>query len=110
MDRLNRMGVPATKGDRFGLTRVIFAHPCGIPHELVENPDDTRPAIVNEAQGARPRNAIRGIYGGGIAVMDVAVDGGIPGQRHAASAAKAATPRAACGSCRTTSACIRWSN
>ncbi|MFM7333092.1 MAG: glyoxalase [Tabrizicola sp.] len=70
VDRLNRHGIPAAKGERFGLTRVLFAHPCGIPHELVENPDDPRKPIVNEAQGTTAQVAIKGIYGGGVAVMD----------------------------------------
>jgi glyoxalase family protein len=70
VDRLNKHGIPATKGSRFGLTRVMFAHPCGIPHELVENPDDARAPIVNQAQGTTAQVAIKGIYGGGIAVMD----------------------------------------
>ncbi len=71
VDRLNAHGVPVTKGSRFGLTRVLFAHPCGIPHELVENPADTRPVIVNEAQGTTAQTGIRGIYGGGVAVYDL---------------------------------------
>lgn len=70
VDRLNAMGVPATKGSRFGLTRVMFAHPCGIPHELVESPGDDRPPIVNEARGIGPQQGIKGIYGGGVAVFD----------------------------------------
>ncbi|MBA4323926.1 MAG: glyoxalase [Rhodobacter sp.] len=70
VDRLNKHGIPATKGERFGLTRVMFAHPCGIPHELVENPDDPRKPIVNEAQGITAQVAIKGIYGGAVAVMD----------------------------------------
>jgi glyoxalase family protein len=72
VDRLNARGVAATKGARFGLTRVLFAHPCGIPHELVENPADTRTPIANEAQGIGPAQGIRGIYGGGVAVFDAA--------------------------------------
>jgi glyoxalase family protein len=72
VDRLNRHGIPAVKGERFGLTRVMFAHPCGIPHELVENPDDPRKPIVNEAQGTAAQVAIKGIYGGAVAVMDAA--------------------------------------
>jgi glyoxalase family protein len=72
VDRLNAAGVPATKGSRFGLTRVMFAHPCGILLELVENPADTRPPIVNEARGTTEQTAIRGIYGGGVAVYDLA--------------------------------------
>jgi glyoxalase family protein len=71
VDRLNAHGVPATKGSRFGLTRVVFAHPCGIPHELVENPADTRDPIVNDAAGTTAQTAIKGIYGGGIAVFDL---------------------------------------
>ena len=71
VDRLNAMGVAASKGSRFGLTRVLFAHPCGIAHELVENPDDARPPIVNAAQGTTAQTAIKGIYGGGIAVSDL---------------------------------------
>lgn len=70
VDRLNSHGIPAVKGERFGLTRVIFAHPCGIPHELVENPDDPRKPIVNEARGTTAQVAIKGIYGGAVAVMD----------------------------------------
>jgi glyoxalase family protein len=70
VDRLNAQGIQAVKGERFGLTRVMFAHPCGIPHELVENPDDPRSPIVNEAQGTTAQVAIKGIYGGGVAVMD----------------------------------------
>ncbi|MES2815850.1 MAG: VOC family protein [Pseudomonadota bacterium] len=70
VDRLNKHGIPAAKGERFGLTRVMFVHPCGIPHELVENPDDPRAPIVNEAQGTTAQVAIKGIYGGGVAVMD----------------------------------------
>lgn len=70
VDRLNAMGTPARKGARFGLTRVLFAHPCGIPHELVENASDKRPSIANEAQGIRAAHGIKGIYGGGVAVFD----------------------------------------
>jgi glyoxalase family protein len=72
VDRLNAAGITATKGSRFGLTRVIFTHPCGIPHELVENPADTRPPIVNPAQGTTEQTGIRGIYGAGIATYDLA--------------------------------------
>lgn len=71
MDRLNGRGVSATKGSRFGLARVLFEHPCGIPHELVENPADARLPIVNEAAGTTAQTAIRGIYGAGIAVFDL---------------------------------------
>lgn len=71
VDRLNATGIEASKGSRFGLTRVLFAHPCGIPHELVENPADSRPPIVNEGAGTTAQTAIRGIYGAGVAVWDL---------------------------------------
>lgn len=70
VERLNTRGIPAVKTERFGLTRVALAHPCGIPHELVENPADTRQPIVNEAQGIGASHGIKGIYGGAVAVMD----------------------------------------
>lgn len=70
VDRLNGKGVPAEKISRFGLTRVAFKHPCGIPHELVESPADKRPSIVNEAQGVSAAHGIKGIYGAAIAVFD----------------------------------------
>jgi glyoxalase family protein len=70
VDRLNSKGIEAAKFSRFGLTRVGFKHPCGIPHELVESPADTRPSIVNEAQGVAAEHGIKGIYGAAIAVFD----------------------------------------
>jgi glyoxalase family protein len=70
VDRLNARGIEAAKFSRFGLTRVGFKHPCGIPHELVESPADTRPSIVNEAQGVAAEHGIKGIYGAAIAVFD----------------------------------------
>lgn len=70
LDRLNGHGVVAEKISRFGITRVAFKHPCGIPHELVESPADNRPSIVNEAQGVAAEHGIKGIYGAAIAVFD----------------------------------------
>ncbi|RJG39968.1 VOC family protein [Mesorhizobium sp. DCY119] len=70
INRLNAKGIEAKKFSRFGLTRISFKHPCGIPHELVESPADTRPSIVNEAQGVRAEHGIKGIYGAAIAVFD----------------------------------------
>lgn len=70
VNRLNNMGIQAAKVERFGLVRVAFAHPCGIPHELVENPDDPRSPIVNDAQGIGAAHGIKGIFGGTVAVMD----------------------------------------
>ncbi|MBS1302749.1 VOC family protein [Loktanella sp. SALINAS62] len=70
VNRLNGMGVEATKTTRFGADRVVFEHPCGIPHELVENPSDNRTPIANEVQGVSAEHGIKGIYGGAISVMD----------------------------------------
>jgi glyoxalase family protein len=70
VERLNSMGIPALKTSRFGLDRVAFNHPCGIPHELVENPGDTRVPITSEARGVGKDHGIRGIYGVAISVAD----------------------------------------
>ncbi|MBB3610524.1 VOC family protein [Rhizobium sp. BK602] len=70
VDRLNGKGVEARKISRFGIARVAFKHPCGIPHELVESPADNRSPIVNEAQGVSAAHGIKGIYGAAIAVFD----------------------------------------
>jgi len=70
VNRLNERGIKAEKTSRFGLDRVMFAHPCGIPHELVENPGDTRSPITNDAQGIGDAHGIRGIYGAAVSVLD----------------------------------------
>lgn len=70
VNRLNDRGIHAEKTSRFGADRVVFAHPCGIPHELVESDGDTRKPITNDAQGIAAEHGIKGIYGSGIAVMD----------------------------------------
>ncbi|MWB79023.1 glyoxalase [Pseudooceanicola sp. 216_PA32_1] len=70
VNRLNERGIDAVKTSRFGADRVVFAHPCGIPHELVESPDDPRDPITNDAQGIGKDHGIKGIYGGAVAVMD----------------------------------------
>jgi glyoxalase family protein len=90
VDRLNGMGVPAKKSERFGLVRVLLEHPCGIPFELVENRDDARAPIVNDAAGTTAATAIKGIYGGGIAVsdprtMEEFLEGGMAFRREAKS-------------------------
>lgn len=69
-DRLNGLGVDAVKTTRFGADRVIFAHPCGIQHELVESDGDGREPIVNAARGIGREHGIKGIYGGAVAVTD----------------------------------------
>ena len=70
VNRLNERGIKATKGNRFGLDRVEFAHPSGIELQLVENPGDSRDPIVNEEQGIGAEHGIKGIYGGVVAVTD----------------------------------------
>ncbi len=70
VDRLNGLGIEATKISRFGADRVAFAHPCGIPHELVESDSDPREPIANEARGIGKAHGIKGIYGGVVAVTD----------------------------------------
>lgn len=70
VNRLNEKGVAAAKTNRFGADRVVFEHPCGIPHELVENPSDSRTPIANPDQGVSAEHGIKGIYGGAISVMD----------------------------------------
>ncbi len=67
-DRLNGAGFKAERTERFGLPRVAFAHPCGIPHELVAAEKDDRRSIVSD--GISAENGIKGIYGIGIAVYD----------------------------------------
>lgn len=70
INRLNEMGVPATKTTRFGADRVVFDHPCGIPHELVENASDNRTPIANSDRGISAEHGIKGIYGAAISVID----------------------------------------
>ena len=70
VNRLNERGIVARKITRFGADRVAFSHPCGIPHELVENPGDARASIVNESQGIGTAQGIKGIYGAAVSVMD----------------------------------------
>jgi len=70
VDRLNGRGIEAKKVTRFGTERVIFAHPCGIPHELVESDSDKREPITNASQGIGKDHGIKGIYGSVVAVTD----------------------------------------
>jgi glyoxalase family protein len=67
---LNARGIQTTKVTRFGADRAVFAHPCGIAHELVESDGDPREPIVNAAQGIGKAHGIKGIYGAVVAVMD----------------------------------------
>jgi glyoxalase family protein len=70
VERLNTRGIPTAKVIRFGADRAVFAHPCGIAHELVESDGDSREPIVNAAQGIGKAHGIKGIYGAVVAVMD----------------------------------------
>lgn len=70
LNRLNERGIPAIKMTRFGVDRVVFAHPCGIPHELVESDGDNRAPIINQVAGIGHEHGIKGIYGASVAVMD----------------------------------------
>lgn len=67
-DRLGAAGGKATRITRFGLDRIAFEHPCGIPHELVAAESDHRTPI--EAEGISAQNGIKGIFGVGVAVFD----------------------------------------
>jgi glyoxalase family protein len=67
-DRLSKAGAKPQRLSRFGLDRVAFEHPCGIPHELVAAENDDREPIV--ADGISQQNGIKGIFGIGIAVFD----------------------------------------
>jgi glyoxalase family protein len=62
VDRLNEKGVDHEVVTRFGKERVAFAHPCGIPYELVGETDDD-PREPYEAHGVTADHAIRGAYG-----------------------------------------------
>lgn len=70
VDRLNERGIEAHTITRFGADRVVFAHPCGIPHELVESENDPRTPITNTAQGIGAAHGIKGIYGAVVACFD----------------------------------------
>ena len=62
VDRFNEKGVEHEVVTRFGKERVCFAHPCGIPYELVGVSDDD-PRTPYEAHGVTADVAIRGAYG-----------------------------------------------
>jgi glyoxalase family protein len=61
-DRLSDKGVEHEVVTRFGKERVCFAHPCGIPYEIVGVSDDD-PRTPYEAHGVTADVAIRGAYG-----------------------------------------------
>jgi glyoxalase family protein len=61
-DRLRAAGVEVTELERFGTQRLAFAHPCGIPYQMVAQtePDDRTPW---EQGGVTAEHAVRGTYG-----------------------------------------------
>ena len=61
-DRLSGAGIDAKQVERFGTERLEFAHPCGIPYQLVaEQREDTRePYTGSDVPG---EHAIRGAHG-----------------------------------------------
>lgn len=63
-------GIAATKITCFGLDRLQFAHPCGIPLELVENAGDNRAPVTDANQGIGVEHGIKGNYGPVISVLD----------------------------------------
>ncbi|MEQ8663871.1 MAG: VOC family protein [Gammaproteobacteria bacterium] len=66
--RLAAHGIAAREFERLGERRLAFAHPCGIPYELVEVANDTRPGWDH---GGVPREAaIHGMHGIEVSVRD----------------------------------------
>ena len=61
-DRLRAAGLEVSELERFGTQRLAFAHPCGIPYQLVgqTEPDDRTPW---ERGSVGAEHAIRGTYG-----------------------------------------------
>jgi glyoxalase family protein len=68
-DRFQEHGVQARAFERFGTQRLGFAHPCGIPYELVgtSDGDDRQPY---EAHGVGAEHAIRGAFGTACSVRE----------------------------------------
>src|SRR5690349_4608033 len=61
-DRLNNAGLAVNHVERFGTERLEFAHPCGIPYQIVgETREDTREPYGGGDVPAE--HAIRGAYG-----------------------------------------------
>jgi glyoxalase family protein len=61
-DRLRAAGIEVAEAERFGTPRLEFAHPCGIPYQMVgeSGPDPRRPW---EGNGVSGEHAIRGAFG-----------------------------------------------
>lgn len=68
LTRLQAHGIAAREHEHLGERRVRFAHPCGIPYELVEVADDPRPGW--ERGGVPAATAIHGMHGIEVSVRD----------------------------------------
>jgi glyoxalase family protein len=68
-DRLRAAGIAVEEVEVLGTQRLAFAHPCGIPYQLVaqSEPDDRVPW---ERGGVGAEHAIRGAYGTTISVRE----------------------------------------
>jgi glyoxalase family protein len=67
--RLKEHGYAVTEAERFGERHLAFAHPCGIPYELVAIEKDARTPYSNGALPAE--HGIRGTHGITVSVRDV---------------------------------------
>jgi glyoxalase family protein len=69
-DRLRERGFEVAETERFGTPRLEFAHPCGIPYQLVGDTegDDREPWDGGDVDGD---HAIRGAYGTTTSVREV---------------------------------------
>src|SRR4051794_22096452 len=61
-DRLRDAGIEVDEFERFGTPRLEFAHPCGIPYQMIgESGSDSREPW--EGNGVSGEHAIRGAFG-----------------------------------------------
>ncbi|NQV21233.1 MAG: VOC family protein [Rhodospirillales bacterium] len=67
-ERLKSFGIDSARTARFGVSRLAFAHPCGIQYELVEAENDSRPSI--SVDGINKDVGIRGVHGVIVSVRD----------------------------------------
>lgn len=67
--RLKERGIEAKETERFGEKLLAFAHPCGIPYELVGTEKDERTPYSNGAVPAE--HGIRGTHGITVTVRDL---------------------------------------
>lgn len=69
-DRLKSAGIETHEIERFGTQRLEFAHPWGIPYNLVADPG-TDDRVPYEGGGVPAEHAIRGAYGTTTSVREV---------------------------------------